>query len=158
MTTTDLTTLEAKAAQAQAKYAEAMAAAQAARDAEQARRDERAREIHRQVVDGYSDQEMARQVEQAREDFARVFAESDIGRAWISMKLAELRHAHGSVDFNSSAGALGIRASAPARPAVNAAVEDLAQIVDRCAADALAEEQETRDAERASYIDGPAKG
>ncbi len=83
MTTTDLTTLEAKAAQAQAKYAEAMAAAQAARDEEQNRRDERARKIHRQVVDGYDDAEMARQIEQAKQEFARVFAESDIGRAWI---------------------------------------------------------------------------
>ncbi|HET9871420.1 MAG TPA: hypothetical protein VFP89_02325 [Propionibacteriaceae bacterium] len=158
MTTTDLSELETAAAEAQARYAEAQAAAQAARDAEQARRDERAREIHRQIVDGYDDDEMAGRVEQARQEFARVFAESDIGRAWIELQLATLRHAHAAVDYNGAATALGMPANMPSRPADNTVVQQLAQIVDRAAADALADEMEARDSERAAYVAGRAEG
>jgi hypothetical protein len=100
---------------------------------------------------------MYRRIREARENFAQVFAESDLGRAWIAVHLAELRHAHGSVDYNDAAGRLGLPANMPSRPAGNAIVEVLAQLVDRHAADALAAELAARDAERAAYIAGPAE-
>ena len=74
------------------------------------------------------------------------------------MQLGELRHAHASVDRNTAAGALGRTDYVPPRPASNAIVEPLAQIVDRHAADAIAAELADRDAQRARYIAGPSEG
>ena len=150
----DLSDLEAKAARAQARYEAAMAAAQAVRDQQQAEQDARAREVSQRVVDGYDDADMFRQIREARENFGNAVAESDIGRAWIAVQLAELRHAHASVDFNNAAGHLGLSRQAAPRPAGNAVIEQVAQIVDRAAADALAREHAARDHERAAYIAG----
>jgi hypothetical protein len=155
---TDLSTLEARAAKAQAAYEAAQAAAQAIRDQQQAEKDARAREVSQRVVDNYDDAAMFRQIRQAREAFVNAVAESDIGKAWIAVQLAELRHAHASGDYNNAAGHLGLPPSATPHPASNAIVEQLAQIVDRAAADALAAEQAKRDAERAAYIAGRDEG
>ncbi len=152
--TADISTLEAKAAKAQAAYEAAQQAAYEARAAEQAKQDARAREIAQRVVDSYDDAEMFRQIRQAREEFAKVFIESDIGKAWIAFQLAELRHAHGSVDYNTAASQVGRFDQMPPRPAGNAIVEQLGQIVDRAAADTIAAELQARDAERAAYISG----
>lgn len=156
--TADLSTLEAKAAKAEAAYVAAQMAAQAARDQRQAAKDARAREISQRVVDSYDDAEMYRQIRDAREAFVNAVVESDIGKAWIAVQLAELRHAHASGDFNSAAGHLGLSRQAAPHPAGNAIVEQLAQIVDRAAVDALNAEQAKRDAERAAYIAGPEEG
>ena len=151
---TDINTLEAKAAKAQAAYEAAMVAAQEARAQEQAQRDARAREMAEATVTTYDDAQMYRQIRQAREELGRAFAESDIGKAWIAVHLAELRHAHAAVDYNGAASILGRSDQVPPRPAGNAIVEVLAQIVDRVAADTIAAELAARDAERAEYIAG----
>jgi hypothetical protein len=152
--TADLDTLEAKAAKAEAAYVAAQMAAQEAREAKQAEQDARSREIAQRVVDAYDGAAMARQTEEAGQEFARVFAESDLGRAWIAVKLAELRHAHAALDYNSAAGQLGMPANVPSRSVSNTAAEQLASLVDQAAAAANAAELDARDTERARYIAG----
>lgn len=158
MTAPDLTALEAKAAKAQASYEAALATAQAAREAEQARRDARARQLDEQIVSTYDDEQMFRGIREARQELTRALAESDIGKAWIAVQLAELRHAHASSDYNMAASRLGRFERVPSRPAGTAVAEHLAQIVDTIAADALAAELDARDEARQAHIVGTDKG
>jgi hypothetical protein len=151
--TADISTLEAKAAKAQAAFEAAIEAAQAARNEEQARQDARARALDEQIADNYDAAQMSKAIREARENLARTVRESDIGKAWIAVQLAELRNAHAAVDYNDAAGRLG-RTPRPSQPAGNVFPEVLAQIVDTAAADAIAAELAERDAQRAAYIAG----
>lgn len=154
MTTTDLDALEAKAAKAQAALQAALDAAQAVRDQKQAERDARAREVAQAVVDNYDDREMFERIEQAREDFSRAFADSDLGKAWIAIHAAELRHAHDALAFNDAASLLGLPQRMGSRPAGSVYLEVLTQLVERHAVADVAEEEAARDAQRAAYIAG----
>ena len=150
-----LTTLEAEAQKAQAAYEAAQAAAEQARANQQAQQAERARQLDEATVTDYDDQALFRAVRQARQAFDRAVAASDLGQAWIELKLAEARHAPRADERNAPASRLGRHDDrAPDRPASNAAFDDIGRAVDRIVADRIADEMDARDAARDAAITG----
>ena len=153
MTTTDLDALEAKAAKAAAAYEAAQQAAAQARQAELDRQHARARKLDEQIVADYSDAAYLEAVDQARQDMAQAFADSDFGKAWIAFQAAKIRHAHAAQTYNSALGALGrYETMAPARPADTASLEVLTTIIDRRSADTVYGELDEQEQARAAYI------
>lgn len=153
-TTADIATLEAKADKAREALERAQEAAEAARRAEQARRDDRARQIDEQVVNEYDDDALSGQTRRAREELARVVAQSDIGKALLTLQLAELRHTYAAADAIDAAMRLGRPTAVRPRPAGNVDLGLLAEVLDQAARDAIATELDERDERRAARIDG----
>ncbi|MDP9390183.1 MAG: hypothetical protein M3P89_02085 [Actinomycetota bacterium] len=155
MSTKTLTALEAEAREAAERFQAAQDAAEQAREAERQRQAERARHLDEQIVADYDEQRHFRAAREARQEFDRAVAASDLGKAWINLKVAQARHTHAAEERNSAAARLGRHDDRVQMVvATNAAFEEIGKAVDRNVANVIADEIDARDAAREAAVTG----
>jgi hypothetical protein len=154
MTAKTLEQLEAAAQATERKHEAAQRAAEQARHQAEQDRQRRLNAYDRQRLDAFDDEQLGQDIRDAQRALDEAVASDPLGRAWVNLKVAQLRRAHLSGEMAAVASQLGDHRRITPRVAGDALFEEIGRAVDRVAESLVADELDARDAARHAAAEG----